>query len=481
MSKAVFEKVAGKSPSVGARLRMDRYVSGNKALEPLSNGGKLYLVTVRPPDEALWLVAVLEKPKFDGEQWLAKPCDTPITDISDLRGEIKFASGVGITAKKGALGMSLQTPRALTDEDVELLDGAAGGGGDADGDGDAKPAKKGAGKPGKPLPPPPAAIISQSLERKNLLLQAVASDPDSDDPRRVYADQLTTKNDPRGEFILVDIALAGPLSIRKREALAARRAELMAKHGKTWFNFAGLTARVSRGFVESIGGKIGKLLKTAPEIFESEPVSEVSIREIDDETIDKLLAAPWLPHVRRLVLRGKLDDESFGKLVTSPSLAKLTTLNVTGTKVSADALGYLDGNLANVRTLVLTGNKFGDDGIEKLVAWKHLPGLETLYASGCDLSSKGVAALLGVALGKLDKLTFTNNDIGDKGLTQIVANAKNLPLLSYLELVNTDISKNGVKALVKAKLPALRRIDVRQNGISEDFAAEEDARLRAGK
>jgi hypothetical protein len=297
----------------------------------------------------------------------------------------------------------------------------------------------------------------------------------------VYADQLTVKNDPRGEFILVDIALAGPLSIRKREELAQRRAELMAKHGKAWFNFAGLNARVSRGFVESISGKLAKILKAAPDIFEKEPVSEVSIREVDDENIDKLLAAPWLHHVRRLILRGKLDDTSFGKLVMSPATAKLTTLNVTGCKVGADALGYLANNLTSCRTLVLTGNKFGDDGVEKLVGWQHLPALETLYVSGCDLSHDGVASLLGVSLGKLIKLTLTNNDIGDKGLNQIVANAKNLPALHHLELINTDISRNGVKALVKAKLPALRRIDVRQNGISQDFATEEDARLRAGK
>jgi uncharacterized protein (TIGR02996 family) len=479
VSKAVFEKVAGKNPTVGSQLRMDRYVSANKTLEPLSAGGKLYLVTVRPPDEALWLVAVLVKPKFDGEQWVAKASDAPITDISGLRGEIKFTSGVGITAKKGALGMSLQTPRALTAEDVELLDGAAGGGAPAE----AKPAKgkPEAAAPKKPLPPPPAAIVSASLERKNLLLQAVASDPDSDDPRRVYADQLTTKNDPRGEFILVDIALAGPLSIRRREELSRRRAELVAKHGKTWFNFAGLTTRVTRGFVEAIGGKAAKVLKLAPEVFENEPVSEVAIRDIDDESIDKLLGAAWLPHVRRLILRGKLDDASFAKVVVSPSLAKLTTLNIGSAKVSADALGYLDGNLASVRTLVLTGNKFGDDGAEKLVGWKHLPSLDTLYISGCELSADGVSALLGISYDKLDKLTLSNNDIGDKGVHQIVAHAKNLPLLSHLELINTDISKNGVKSLVAAKLPALRRIDVRRNGISQDFAAEQDARLRAGK
>src|SRR5262249_34282417 len=42
-----------------------------------------------------------------------------------LKDEIKFESGKGIQAKKGALGMSLQTPRALTPEDSRLLRGGA--------------------------------------------------------------------------------------------------------------------------------------------------------------------------------------------------------------------------------------------------------------------------------------------------------------------------------------------------------------------
>jgi hypothetical protein len=68
VSKAIFEKAAGKAPTVGTKLSMDRYVSLNKALAPLAQGGKLYLVTVRPPDEELWLVAILEQPRFDGKQ-----------------------------------------------------------------------------------------------------------------------------------------------------------------------------------------------------------------------------------------------------------------------------------------------------------------------------------------------------------------------------------------------------------------------------
>ncbi len=124
VSKAEFEG-AHKSAKLGDTLRVDRYVSTNKALTPLSEGGALFLVTVRPPDEALWLVAVLESPVHDGTMWRAPPNAVPTRDLSAIRDQLRFSTGAGIQAKKGALGMSLQTPRRLTDADVALLRGGA--------------------------------------------------------------------------------------------------------------------------------------------------------------------------------------------------------------------------------------------------------------------------------------------------------------------------------------------------------------------
>src|SRR5262245_24205833 len=124
VSKAIFDKQArGLSP--GQTWATASYVSQNKGLSPLAGGGRLFLVTVRPPDEALWLVGVLEQPAFDGAQWAASPNALAIRDISALRSAIKFANGAGLPAKVGVLGMSLQTPRVLADGDVALLLGAS--------------------------------------------------------------------------------------------------------------------------------------------------------------------------------------------------------------------------------------------------------------------------------------------------------------------------------------------------------------------
>ncbi|MBA3540199.1 MAG: hypothetical protein H0T79_11280, partial [Deltaproteobacteria bacterium] len=102
VSKAIFDRaVREQDLAVGVVWSTASYVSANKALAPLADGGRLFLVTVRPPDEALWLVAVLERPRFDGTQWTARANVAPIREVSGLRDRIEFASGARLPTKAG--------------------------------------------------------------------------------------------------------------------------------------------------------------------------------------------------------------------------------------------------------------------------------------------------------------------------------------------------------------------------------------------
>lgn len=456
VSKAIFEKLAGKKPKVGTVLGMERYVTANKALSPLTDGGKLYLVTVRPPDESLWLVGVLENPEFDGNEWsVGEPCSTPITDISALRKKIKFTSGKGISSAAGTLGMSLQTPRELTADDAALIDELLPGN---------EPAHEGDG-----FPEAPDAIPANTGERKvgDALVQAVIDEPYSDLARQVFADALQARNDPRGEFVVLELALAGPLAIRKRDQMKARRDELFAEHKDEWFPTK-LEFRTRGGFVCAVTGTFAALAKSP--LFANQPIVEATITKID---VGKLAKAPWLRHIHHLIVRGSISGaKGFAQIVASPNAQQLTALNVTMANLNVDAIKSLKSYLPTLRSFVLTGNVLGSDGIAALIAWPHLATIETLYLSKCGLTTADVAKLLSKPLPNLVKLTLAENQI-DNTIGKVLATAaSNVPKLEQLELAgNKKLDGTAVKELGAAKLPAIRRIDLRKTRVKPDDIA----------
>src|SRR5262245_17310186 len=80
VSKAVFEKSAGEL-GVGDVWPTASYVSANKALAPLGDGGTLFLVTVRPGN-VLWRVAILDRPESSRGAWRAAANTAAIADVT---------------------------------------------------------------------------------------------------------------------------------------------------------------------------------------------------------------------------------------------------------------------------------------------------------------------------------------------------------------------------------------------------------------
>jgi len=168
VSKAIFERDAhleGELVRPGEIWPVDRYNSTHKTFQPLEDGGRIFLVTVRPPNEQLWFVGLVDRPEFDGTAWVAPNDNTlPVTDISPLRKSIQFESGKGMSQDRGTLGMSLQTPRVMTDEDAEQILEAIAEAHDLKPSGPPakkKPAKR---KPAKAVPPRPARVIDGKYE-----------------------------------------------------------------------------------------------------------------------------------------------------------------------------------------------------------------------------------------------------------------------------------------------------------------------------
>ncbi len=324
---------------------------------------------------------------------------------------------------------------------------------------------------------PHGAVVTGSGNRRELLLAAVIADPTNLDARLVYADALVGANDPRGEFIQLDTALDGPLSIRKREALELQRDAMFAEHAKTWWPYNNVRLRVTKGFVEAISGYPAKI-GAAAAVFSSEPIVEVEVRGLRGlEGVERLLEASWLPQVRRLLVRGKIGDDGFEALVSSPAVKQLEALNVTGNRIGAAGIAALEDRLPNLRSLVLTSNKLENEGLTVLARWKHLRNLETLYLGHCGLTAIG-HLLEGPPLTTLVKLALTGNKLGNGVGATLVGKAMQLPALRHLDLQQTGIGTVGAKHVSEALLPALKKIDLRANRIDATLIAG-DPRITA--
>jgi len=309
-------------------------------------------------------------------------------------------------------------------------------------------------------------VASVMASVSKALVEALIADPTSSAPRQVIADALMTNSDPRGEFITIELALAGPLGIRRREQLAARHAELLAAHGKTWFPTE-LEIRRDRGFIASLQGSAKKLLAGAPALFAAHPIVEVHATHVDAKTAKQLIAAPWLARVRHLALKGELGDAAFAALVASPNAQQLEHLSVIGCQLTAKGLAALGTHLPRVRTLVLTGNPIGDAGIAALRAWTALGELAALYLSSCRLTAAGASELLATRLPKLEKLTLTGNTLGDEIGKVIAEAAQRLTALRRIEL-----RKIGATAALLAAIGAPPfSVDVRDNRIRANDVA----------
>jgi Leucine Rich repeat len=462
VSKAVFEKAAGKAPSLGQRLHLDRYVSANRGLTALSGGGRLFLVTVRPPDEALWLVAVLENPTFVGDAWVAAPCDTPLTDVSADKGQLVFESGKGLPTAPGTLGMSLQTPRVLTAGDVARLLAALSSSSSSSSPSPSSSSLSSSPSSSSPSPPsrPAPAIEDPELA----LRAAVLAAPTSDAPKLALGAHWRAAGEVRGELVEVDLALRGRLAMARRRALRERRDELLAAHAKRWWPWQLTSVRQRAGFAVAVSAPAAQLLKVAPQLFAAEPVLELEVTDVDEDVLPALAKAPWLARLSALTVRGPIGDEGFAVLVKSKHTAGLSALNVSVNELSAEGIAALDKGLPALQRLVLTGNAIGDEGAAALAAWKHVEHLRTLYLSACELSAAGVEALLASGrLAGLEKLTLADNELGDEGAAALARHAGQLSHLRYLEVRAASIRDQGAAALASARFPHLRHLDFRGN------------------
>jgi uncharacterized protein (TIGR02996 family) len=225
VSRKVFERdfrVGGKVAVVGEVVPTTTYASSQRTLDRLADGGDLFLITVTPAEELL-LVGVLADPTFAKDRWTAAANVTPVTDISGLVGKLELENGKGITARPGALAMSLQTPRVLADQDVVLLRGGA-----------SPRAKPAPASKAKSLPPPkPAPKVSSSaspLQRAKDHLESGRLGAALDDLLTAWAGHKAPELAALVDTLGAHIARALPAIDAKPRALDAPWREIADRH-----------------------------------------------------------------------------------------------------------------------------------------------------------------------------------------------------------------------------------------------------------
>jgi len=473
VSKASFDKMVPKGIALGAVVDTSQYVSNNKTFDGLVRGGAIFLVTVRPPDEKLWLVGILENPTKKKDTWSAAANEVPLTDVTSAIKALRFESGSGIKAKKGTLGMSLQTPRALTERDVTLLRGMVSSKGSSKVHASAaytKAVDAVVHQPKKPKPATSPGRAKKKLKQKALflhnaaLLAAVLDAPESDQPRLVYADYLLERDDPRGELITVQCAL-GTATGEARERLVERERELLADHGRAWSEAVTKEGKLKfmRGFAHVWKVAPNRLHTCAAAVFAREPIRVVDLSQGDllnrpPPNMMRAFTCPELSRVHRLELRRiTFHRDQFATVAACPYLANLRALDLTYVPLSLVTMAALTSNptFTKLETLRLVGIKFdlrlvdalarapfigtlrsldlskstiGVDGIVALSKTKAFSGLKELLLTDCDLHNATrerkeacVEALVSSAVfAKLDRLAIDQNQLPAEASKRLV-------------------------------------------------------------
>lgn len=173
-----------------------------------------------------------------------------------------------------------------------------------------------------------------------------------DEPRIAYAEALGA--DPRGEFIKVQLALAGASTrVGVQYASRTRERALLEAHRKTWA--AAVKPLVEafafrRGFVEWIVSDVPRFLKNGDAIVAKEPILDVVLTK-GKGSIAALAAFPAVKGLRSLSLAHQELTDADAKALAGSAL------------------------LADLRWLDLSGNRLGEAGFEAIAASPHLRGL----------------------------------------------------------------------------------------------------------
>ena len=281
-------------------------------------------------------------------------------------------------------------------------------------------------------------------------LQEILAEPESDHPRRVYADWLAERGDPRGEFIAVQCELARAFDFQ----LAAREQQLLREHGPRWIAELGVPPRrrsmpgeipqvvFRRGFAERVEVEIGELARID---FARLPVGHLVVVGLRDGNIGELVAVPAIAGVTRVGLRNAhLKARNLRRLAEAALV------------VRAERLAFHHGVMNDVSEL----------------AAMELPAVRSLHLDCANLRNVHVLAR-GAWLQQLRALRI--RDTHWLPVSQLLR-ARGLAALRELT-IETNLNTSDLVELASSSFAELRHLEVAL-GYSDDQAVTAFARTK---
>lgn len=302
------------------------------------------------------------------------------------------------------------------------------------------------------------------------LLRAIRERPDDDEPRLVYADWLTDRGDPRGEFIVLQCRLAKlDRDDDERRWMDRRRRELLDAHGPAWRRELDAIPTLAaayfvRGFVPRVAMDESAFVAHAGALLAAAPLLEEVYLRGGDWRDGAPIVPPELARLRRV---------TFGS--TQLALAALASPHLQGVErleLERECHGpsivaaLVRGRFDRLEGLGLGGTRLGNAGLRTLREWPGLARLTWLDLSRCELT-EGIHELVSSPnVANLRHLNLWANPIGARGAREVVT-SRQLTSLEELRLHET----NAGEALVDATLPKLTTLHYGRNPLGPDTGA----------
>lgn len=256
------------------------------------------------------------------------------------------------------------------------------------------------------------------------LMAQIVEAPEDDAPRLVYADWLLERDDPRGELLRLQCALASADETGEADAnaeqLRRREIELLERFGAEWIApLADFGARpeFERGLLRVHHALIGSFLQKRHQQALNEHLPRLGVGHLilrgSTKRVPQLAACAALQWTPELTWYDcQLDDRGIDALLTSPHLRRLSALGLEKLRCTDAGLKALaqTNALPRLRRLALLapvhGGRFTAPGVLALLTSEHFTLRELHLTTAFRVQLAALAAGPAAGLSRLHKLSL---------------------------------------------------------------------------